>query len=288
MKPIKQTRNFSVCLYKRTLPKNALYGSVYKTVWYCTDFKSRNERTASGKIRQFYKIVIYDDNNKQWVKTDTRKYPAIFVRIRDFMKTAEFINEEVVYCYHYNRAVKESAQREIAAQIKAAHQKERENREFLRDAGAPVEKRAQTAFMYKPGSQARVDGMGYNCAHYELTSGLDIDGYNGFDGITAREVSGYVQWFEQGQNTCGDLSEDCPYTRSGFETRDGIKVRLADFAKLYENNHAQRYDYVKKPEVAIASIGAPHIDRDPVEIAKNLFNTNEPTSAQIQYASAWK
>jgi len=267
MRPIKQTRNFSVCLNKRTLPKNALYGNVYGTTWYCIDFKPRHYYSSKGR-KSYYNIHIWDDSKKRpcWTKSDTRSYPAIFVRIRDFINSDEFVDAEVIDCYHYNRAMKESERRTISAQIKAAHEEERKNREFLRDAGAPVEKRAQTAFMYKPGSQARVDGMGYNYAHYELTSGLDIDGYVGFDGIIAREVTGYIQPFEQGQHTCGDTNEDCPYTRSGFETRDGIKIRLGDFSKLYNNNHTTRCDYVKKPEGIIVSTGAEHIP-DPEKIA---------------------
>lgn len=104
MKPIAQTKNFCTCLYGYTLPKFCLYGNIYGTMWYCTEYLTPVKING----RDVYRIHIFRPSKKDpqrgsWsvCSTSTAKNGgAIYVRIRDFVKTQEFIAEKPVFCEH--------------------------------------------------------------------------------------------------------------------------------------------------------------------------------------------
>lgn len=95
MKAINQAKDFSVCIHGYTLPKYALYGNVYGVTWYTADTKLRNGS---------YTINVWAENKNGhggWSPRRTADgYGAIYVRIRDFMKSPDFIREKPVFCEH--------------------------------------------------------------------------------------------------------------------------------------------------------------------------------------------
>jgi len=216
MRPISQSRAFSVCLHGWTIPKNSLYGSVYGTEYVCV-----NTKMVNGG----YNILVYSQSEKrgQWIATNTKRgHGAIYVRIRDFIKTPEFCKDPIVYCHSMNKQERENAaeraemRREAAERRKQAEARKK-YREMFPD--APTAKKSQSEYMYrcKP-VHADID--------YECVSGLELDGYQPVEAVTGKVDFVNKPFFEQGQNTCGTAGE---YTRSGFETKDGMKTRFADY-----------------------------------------------------------
>lgn len=209
MKPIAQTRNFSVCLHGVTLPINCLYGNIYGITFTCVNFAP-----VRRDGRDCYAIRIYDQAKNAWVNTDTRQFGAIYVRIRDFMRSPDFRNEPVIRCEHWTKRAERAERDHARVMRREERERARQYREDMAD--APRMKKAQDEYIFRCRPQ-------HGDNRYEYTSGLDIEGYNGIDAISA--VSrGYRQGFEAGQNTAGTASSDCPYTRSAWETREHMKV----------------------------------------------------------------
>lgn len=232
MKPIAQSKDFSICLKGYTLPKYSIYGNIYGTLYYCTDFCTK---AVNGKT--VYMIHVYYPNKKtpggSWKICTTEKYGAIYQYISKFVTSGAFINAPIEKCQHvtYKKAVEkkavERAERDHRrAQAKAAREWYAENM-----IDAPKERRPQVLNRRGMPTGGNLD--------YEYTSGLDITGYVGVDGIKYREKYNAPMRFEQGQTTCGTASASCPFTRSGFEVKcDGMKTR---FDKYRPENNRPKY-----------------------------------------------
>ena len=215
MKPINQSKGFSVCLNGWTIPKYALYGNVYNTIFVCLNTAPEN----GG-----YKILVWHNATEKkpgrWAQKNTRDgYGAIYVRIRDFLKSANYINEKPVFCHSRNRdelrtmgeRANEARKR---AKMRAARKWDHENM-----SDAPREKKAQSEYIFR----SRPLGGSLD---YEYKSGINLDGYRPEESTLGRVDFIRKPCFEQGQNTAGTAGR---YTRSGFETRDGMKTRFADY-----------------------------------------------------------
>lgn len=232
MKPIAQSNDFSVCLKGYTLPKYSIYGNVYGTLYYCTDFCTK---AVNGKT--VYMIHVYCPNRKNpnrgsWKLCDTLKYGAIFQYMDRFIKSDAFIDKPVEKCEHrtHNKAVMKKAAERAERDHRRAQ--ERARREWYEEnmMDAPKERRPQVLNRRGMPTGGSID--------YEYTSGLDISGYVGVDGVKYREKYNAPMRFEMGQTTSGDFSAVCPYTRSGFETKDGMKTR---FDKYRPENNRPKY-----------------------------------------------
>lgn len=216
MKPICQSKNFSVCLKGWTIPKYAIYGSVYGMLYVCLNATAKN----GG-----YNILVWHNATEKkparWVQDNTKNgYGAIYCRIRDFVKSAEYIAENVIFCHAHNR----DEIRERAERAERVHRKNlaRERHQWERDNmfDAPKMKQAQGEYIYRCKPQG-------GSLENEYTSCMDLDkiGYVGAEAVTGK-IDFNKSYFEQGQNTSGTAGA---YTRSGFETRDGMKTRFADY-----------------------------------------------------------
>lgn len=225
MKQINQTKNWSTCLHGWTLPKNSVYGSIHGKEYVCIN---ANIITAGG-----FRVKIWNPGKGVWFDRHTSEgHGDIYVRIRDYKKTAEYCPENPVAC-HTVTLPERQKMAEAAERAKKLEQQRRERawNETLREIGCPQEKRPQGAtagylpFVGSCYSQSAVDGKGYT-NEYEYTSGMNIDGYQPVEAVTGK-VDLNKLFFEQGQNTSGDAGK---YTRSGFEVkRDGMKTRFADY-----------------------------------------------------------
>lgn len=217
MKPVAQSKGFSVCLKGWTIPKYSLYGSVYGTLYVCLNARQEN---AGG-----YNILVWHNATEKkpgrWVQAHTKQgYGAIYCRIRDFVNSADFIAEKVIFCHSQNRdQIREQAER-AEAYVNRARAKAR--REWERDAmcAAPRNKLTASVPIYRCKPQG-------GSLDYEYKSGINLDGYIGIPAVEKR-IDLDKPFFEQGQNTAGD--GDGAYSRDAFAVkRDGMKTRFADY-----------------------------------------------------------
>lgn len=241
MKPVSQTKDFCTCFYGYTLPMYSIFGNVYGTLYYCTDFLKPVQDRCN---RTIYKIHVFCQSKKDprrgyWTITDTATHKnggAIFVRIRDFMKTPEFIAENPVRCEH---RVFKAQQLEVAAE---RAERELAKKRILRDrellADAPRMKRPQGATgTYLPTySQGAVDGKGYNLKYEENWHELSPC-YVGDDPTVNSQLHRKDKpFFENGQNTSGEIAF--------IVKRDGMKTSFKNYRP--EDNRPKVTGYVPK------------------------------------------
>lgn len=221
MLPIKQTKDWTVCLFGYTLPKYMLYGKISGITYTCNPFTP-------------YVIKIHDEKREVWKTCEISRFPKIKKMVENYI-AAGIEGTHIEACQHRQERKRSEFYR--SKQAESIH--ERNRQKDLRAAGLPVARKAPAN--YTPTKdlygQSRIDGKGYN---------IDWE-YNVFAyGENENAVScderdkGYVQPFEMGQSTSGNL--DGKYTRSGFEVKkETMKV---DQNKL-RPERMQKPDYMK-------------------------------------------
>lgn len=201
MKNINQTTDFSVFLNGRTLPKYCLYGSIYRTVYYCADTTIQ----ADGGIRLYVLRSGGKTCAPHWERVSTRDgYGAIFLEIMRYVKSDAYINKPVEFCTHKTNVRQKNRRQDLARKA----QERRENRRMLIDAGAPKERRTQSATcsLLPTYSQSAVDGKLYSAMKYEDRYTELMPNYVGDDASIAPERHRLDKpFFENGQNTAGEL-----------------------------------------------------------------------------------
>ena len=224
MLPCNQTKNWSTCLHTWTLPKYSLYGNFSGTTFVCIN--------ANVKFGAGYAIKIWD--GKKWRDTNTAykkrgekrcRYGGIYIAIENFKKSGKFIPEKPVVC----KTAKQDDPDWLEFIGERAETRRKSDWQKNNMMDAPRAKTPSVS-IYRP---HKTSGDIANISFKnEEKSCIDLQkiGYVGFDYLKKAEKVGHpTGYFEKGQNTCGEASEECPYTRSGFETRDGMKVRFADY-----------------------------------------------------------
>lgn len=254
MRPISQAKDFSVCLHGYTLPKYSLYGNIYGTTWYCTNFTPEK---ING--RDIFRIYVFcpskkDPGRGSWQVTytdDCKSGGAIYCYIRDFIKSAEFISAKPEKCAHKTARRQELKQAIERAERDVQRIKMREAREWQRDnmVYAPRAKRPQGATgTYLPTySQSAVDGRGYSLdweEHYIPASKLYVGDDPTINPTLHRSDKPF---FENGQNTAGELAF--------MVKRDGMKTSFKNYRP--EDNRPKVTGYVPKD----GTLQAARIDR---------------------------
>ncbi len=227
MKPVAQTKDFCTCLHGYTLPKYSIYGNVYGTTYYCTDFLTPVKING----RDVYHVHIFCPAKKNpgrgsWQVTytdDCKNGGAIFVHIRDFVKSADFIAEKPIFCQHRVAKAQELERAAEKATRDIKRSREKAAREWWRDnmMDAPRMKRPQGATgTYLPTySQSAVDGMGYSL-DYEYNY-HEYVGFGDDPTINPALHRSDKPFFENGQNTSGELAF--------MVKRDGMKTCFKDY-----------------------------------------------------------
>ena len=231
MKAISQTKDFSVCFHNRIIPKYSLYGNIYNTLFFCID---------THIINGGYKITVWVDKKggrnipPHWENTHTSQgYGAIFLRIRQFMSSAEYIDKPVEFCAHKTYAKERAYQKNLAQRIKKAREEERDLASVL-----PKERKTQirTHSLLPTYSQSAVDGRGYSLDWEENYVPVALT-YVGDDAsINQCMHRNDKPFFENGQNTAGELAF--------IPKRNGMKTSFKDYRP--EDNRPRITGYVPK------------------------------------------
>ena len=197
MKPCNQTRDWSVTIFGETLPRYEFYGKINNITYRADDFTGR--------------LLIRDTKHNTWKPSTLDKNARIYNAVKAYIVENGILGDHVEICHHKQAEKKEQFYRTKTFERRRRVERDREIME-----SAPVMRKATISAF---GAAAHdYDGSRRRVA-VETVHVSELDGYRG---ISADERDrGYAQPFEMGQNTSGTAGE---YTRSGFETRDGMKI----------------------------------------------------------------
>jgi len=197
MKPCNQTKDFSCTLFGETLPKYEFYGRVDGTTYRADYFTGR--------------LLIRDTKRNIWKSSTLEKNARIYNAVKAYIKEHGILGDHVEICHHRQAEKKEAFYRTKTFERRCRVERDREIME-----SAPVMRKSTISAF---GAAAHDYDSSRRRVAVETDHIFELDGYRG---ISADERDrGYSQPFEMGQSTSGTAGK---YTRSGFETRDGLKV----------------------------------------------------------------
>ena len=212
MKECNQTKDWSVTLFGETLPKYEFYGKIGRTVYRLDFFTGR--------------MLIHDDKRNRWQSAEYDKHGKIANAVNAYIAEHGVSGTKIEVC-HYSQERKKQA----------FHARKSAEAEARRDlmSGAPVMRSGRISA--SGAAKHDFDGSRRRCAVESDRIWIDEKNPNP---ISADERDrGYSQHFEMGQNTSGTAGK---YARSGFETRDGLKIAQ----NKIRPERMQKPDYMKK------------------------------------------
>ena len=237
MLPVKQTKDWSVSLFGDTLPKYILYGKIAGIVYTCNPFFPCT-------------IKVHDEKRAIWKTCEISRFPKIKKIVENYI-AAGIEGTHIEACQHRQNQKHSEFYRSKRAEAVHAHNLQKD----LRAAGLPIEKKPQSNYLPTKDlyGQSAIDGRGYSI-DYEYNLWEDKKNPNPMS--CDERDKGYVQPFEMGQGTSGNI--DGKYTRSGFETKkDGMKIdqnklrpermQRPDYMKTSTSNAWKNEDFVNKP-----------------------------------------
>ena len=214
MKPISQTKDWSVTVHGVTLPKYILYGSINHIEYTCNPF-----------LTPVTVISVWDDKRACFVNRDAKKYPAILNAVEKYTAENKILGKHIEVCKNSQKNKKREFYREKTREEIKARKIERAWNEI----GRPQEKRPQSDYLYRA---YRVNGLA-GCIENDGNAKFEAEkakfGYNGITSEQNLRNRGYAQTFEMGQTTSGTV--DGKYTRSGFEVKKDGCLTMVEASK---------------------------------------------------------
>ena len=229
MKECNQTKDWSTTLFGETLPKYEFYGKINRTVYRLDYFTGR--------------LLLHDDKRDRWKPATYTGTGSIADAVNEYIRNNGVSGTRIEVC-HYSQETKK----------RAFHARKRAEAETRRDlmTGAPV---MRTGRISASGAAKHdYDGSARRCAvESDRIWGNPVEKVDrkgqvetvyvdpkAPNPISADERDrGYAQFFEMGQNTSGTAGK---YARSGFETKDGMKV----VQNKIRPERMQKPDYMRK------------------------------------------
>lgn len=210
MRECNQTKDWSTTIFGETLPKYEFYGKVGRVVYRLDYFTGR--------------LLLHDEKRNRWKPATFSGKGAIADAVTAYIKIHGVSGTKIEVCKYSGEAKK-----------RAFHDRKRAEAETRRDlmSGAPV---MRTGRISASGAARHdFDGSRRRCAvESDRVWGNPVETFKkgkieivyvdpkAPNAISADERDkGYAQFFEMGQNTSGTAGK---YARSGFETKDGLKV----------------------------------------------------------------
>lgn len=217
MKACNQTKDWSVTLFGETLPKYEFYGKIGRTVYRLDYFTSR--LLIRDEKRNVWKSALYTPNTGTTAK-------AVYDAVTAYVKTHGVQGTKIEVCKYSQEAKK----REF-------HARKRDEQEARRDLES-VLPHMRSGRISASGAAPHQYDSSRKCVRVETDRiwGDPVQSVNSHGRIETVYIDpkapnpisaderdrGYLQRFEMGQTTSGTAGK---YTRSGFETKDGLKIQ---------------------------------------------------------------